>query len=219
MMSAPAAANVTPFPAPRTPAWKLGLDEVVMYCVGKPGCMELAAAVADPETKRYVLDAKAVETAYSLLKQPAGVGLAALSSLKLPRRSVWVEYDRDRQRRAVQAEANADGTILLRHVARAGPREIGMPAAWGLLNARTPAPKVDHEALVAKNPEAKPDLDREWMAWFSASFRPMRPDDRKLTPTEYRKWADWAIWDLAILYVPSAGTARSHQPSAATRAL
>jgi len=55
MMSAPSATNVTPFPAPGTPAWKLGLDEVVMYCVGRPGCMELAAAVADPETKRYLL--------------------------------------------------------------------------------------------------------------------------------------------------------------------
>ena len=33
--------------------------------------MELAAAVADPETKRYVLEAKAVEAAYSLLKKPA----------------------------------------------------------------------------------------------------------------------------------------------------
>ena len=218
-MSAPAATNVAPFPAPRTPAWKLGLDEVVMYCVGRPGCMELAAAVSAPETKRYVLDQKAVEAAHSLLKQPARVGLAALSSLKLPHRSVWVEYDCGRQRRAVQAQANADGSILLRHVARAGPREIGMPAAWGLLDARTPAPKIDHEALLAKNPEAKPDLDHKWMTWFSASFRPMRPDDRKLTPTEYKQWVDWAMWDLAILYVHSAGTARGHQPLAATGAL
>jgi len=60
-MSAPSATNVTPFPAPGTPAWKLGLDEVVMYCVGRPGCMELAAAVAAPETKRYLLDVKAAE--------------------------------------------------------------------------------------------------------------------------------------------------------------
>ena len=89
----------------------------------------------------------------------------------------------------------------------------------GLLDARTPSPEIDHEALVEKNPEAKPDLDHEWMTWFSASFRPMRPDDRKLTPTEYKQWVDWAMWDLAILYVHSAGTARGHQPLAATRAL
>ena len=218
-MSAPAATNVTPFPTPRTPAWKLGLDEVVMYCVSRPGCMELAAAVSAPETKRYVLDQKAVEAAHSLLKRPARVGLAALSSLKLPHRSVWVEYDRGRQRRAVQAETNADGTILLRHVARAGPRAIGMPAAWGLLDARTPSPEIDQEALLAINPEAKPELDREWMAWFSASFRPMWTDDRKLTATEYKQWVDWAMWDLAILYVHSAGIVSGHQPSATTKAL
>jgi hypothetical protein len=179
--------------------------------------MELAAAVSAPETKRYKLDVKAVDAAHSLLKQPARVGLAALSSLKLPHSSVWVEYDRGRQRRAVQAETNADGTILLRHVARAGPRAIGMPAAGGLLDARTPPPKIDHEALVGENPKAKSELDREWMAWFSASFRPMRTDDRQLTSTEYQRWVDWALWDLAVLHIAFAGDACSQLPTAATR--
>ena len=49
-MPATAATNIVPFPAPKTPAWQLGLDEVVMYCVGMPGCGELAEAVADRET-------------------------------------------------------------------------------------------------------------------------------------------------------------------------
>ena len=217
MMRATATSNVFSFPNPRTAAWRLGLMEVVMFCVGIPGCRELAAAVSNPEMKSYALDARAVEKAYSWLKKPGRVGLATLSSLKLPHRSVWVEYDRGRQRRAIQAETNADGSILLRHVARAGPRALGMPAAWGLLDVRTESPEIDLDALAAENPKPKPELDQRWTEWFSASFRPMRTDDRQLTSTEYQRWVDWALWDLAVLHVAFAGGACSQLPTAATR--
>jgi len=179
--------------------------------------MELAAAVADPETKRYLLDVKAAEAAYSLLKMPARVGLAILSGLKLSHRSVWVEYDRGRQRRAVQAETNADGSILLRHVARAGPRALGMPGAWGLLDVRTQSPEIDLDALAEENPKPKPKLDRCWTEWCSASFRPMRPDNRQFTSIEYQGGVDWALWDLAVLHVAFAGAPSGQQPYAATR--
>ena len=201
--------NIVSFPAPKTPAWELGLDEVVMYCVGMPGCGELAAAVADPKTKSFVMDAQGVDAAYALLKLPARIGLATLSAFKLPHSSVWVEHDRGRQRRGVQAETNADGTILLRHVGRAGPRALGMPAAWSLLDVRTQSPEIDLEAMLEKTPTAKPKLDREWSTWFSKSFRPVRRGHRGITAADYENWVSWAVWDLAILHVQFAESGNS----------
>lgn len=184
-MPATSPTNIALFPAPKTPVWQLGLDEVFVYCVGRPGCGE-QSAVADPETKSFVMDARGVEAAYSLLRQSAWIGLAALSLLRLPHHSVWVEYDRGRRRRGGRAGTSADGTILLHHVGRAGSRALGMPIAWDLLDVPTQSPEIDQEALLARSPVATPKLDSDWATWFSASFRPVRRDDRALTMTEYR---------------------------------
>lgn len=218
-MPATAATNIVPFPAPNTPAWQLGLDAVVMYCVGRPGCGEMAAAVASPETKSFVMDAQGVEAAYSLLKLPPRLGLATLSTLKLPNRSVWVEHDRGRQRRGIQAETNADDTILLRHVGRAGPRALGMPAAWSLLDVRKPSPEIDQGAMLAKSPAPDPQRDAEWSAWFSMSFAPVRRDNRGMTTIEYKHWVSWALWDLAILHVLFAEHANGNRSHAGAKTL
>ena len=190
-----------------------------MYCVGMPGCGELAEAVADRETKCFAANSQVADAAYSLVKLPRRVCYAPMSKLKLPHRSVWVEHDRGRQRRGIQAETNADGTILLRHVGRAGPRALCMPAAWSLLDLRTPAPEIDQEAMLEKTPVADPERDDEWSDWFCKAFQPVRRGRSGMTTSEYKNWGSWAFWDLAVLHVLFAGTANSDRTSAGQKPL
>lgn len=193
------ATNVVMFPPNRSRVASLSLDEVVMYCVSVRGCREMAEAVADPETVSYNLTSH-VSAAETFLKRPPHAGLAALPGLRLPHRSIWVEYDRGRKTRGVQAEMLPNGEILLRHVSRAGPRSLGMPAAWTRFDIRTPSPTVDVAALVAEHPVKNAAIDQDWLTWLQKVSEPVRTDDRGMTGDEYLRWLHWAYFDLALLW-------------------